>query len=165
MRWCCPDQDCPSTTTVWTRRIVIGSLSLAIALMASPAVSPAAAGPLATTDRALNDGFGPDAGRWHGTAIVMGAAFGDILHAEVDWAAFGPGKFQLFLDDNGIAGIDPSGPGALRAYKINLVPEVKNTVMLYRKRRVTHKFVNLRADEKGLAELKTAIGELTAAAQ
>jgi hypothetical protein len=96
---------------VWTRRIVIGSLSLAIALMASPAVSPAAAGPLATTDRALNDGFGPDAGRWHGTAIVMGAAFGDILHAEVDWAAFGPGKFQLFLDDNGIAGIDPSGPG------------------------------------------------------
>ena len=58
-----------------------------------------------------------------------------------------------------------SDDGALRAYKINLVPEVKNTVMLYRKKRVTHKFVNLKADEKGLAELKTAIGELTAAAQ
>lgn len=46
------------------------------------------------------------------------------------------------------------------AYKINLVPEMKNTVLLYRNKRVTNKFVNLKADEKGLAELKSAIAEL-----
>lgn len=49
---------------------------------------------------------------------------------------------------------------SLGAYKINLVPEVKNTVILYRNKRVTSKFVNIKADEKGLAELKTAVSEL-----
>lgn len=49
---------------------------------------------------------------------------------------------------------------SLGAYKINLVPEVKNTVILYRNKRVTSKFVNLSANEKGLAELNTAVSEL-----
>jgi len=49
---------------------------------------------------------------------------------------------------------------SLGAYKINLVPEVKNTVILYRNKRVTSKFVNIKADEKGLAELQTAVSEL-----
>lgn len=81
--------------------------------------SPVGAGPLATTNRALNDGFGPDAGRWHGTVNVAGAASGDTLVAEVDWAAFGPGKFQLFLNDNGYAGADPSGANeVLYVYQI-----------------------------------------------
>jgi hypothetical protein len=81
--------------------------------------SSVSAGPLATTNRALNDGFGPDAGRWHGTVAVAGAAFGDTLVAEVDWAAFGPGKFQLFLNDNGYAGADPSGANeVLYVYQI-----------------------------------------------
>jgi hypothetical protein len=75
------------------------------------------AGPLATTNFALNDGFGPDAGRWHGSAIVAGGAFGDTLVAEVDWAAFArpfdgsTGKFQLYLNDQGIAQADPSAAG------------------------------------------------------
>ena len=47
--------------------------------------------------------------------------------------------------------------GAVEAYKINLAPEVKNTVIVYRHKVVTAKIVNLTADEKGLAELKTAM--------
>lgn len=69
------------------------------------------AGSLATTTRALNDGFGPDAGRWHGSVALAGVApFGtNVVGAIVDWAAFAPGKFALYLADEGIAGPDPSG--------------------------------------------------------
>jgi hypothetical protein len=93
--------------------------------------SQAVAGPLATTNRALNDGFGPDAGRWHGTVLVAGAAFGDTLTAEVDWAAFArpfdgsTGKFQQFLNDEGIAQADPSAPGeVVYVYQIASVTAV-----------------------------------------
>jgi hypothetical protein len=86
------------------------------------------AGPLATTNLALNDGFGPDFGRWHGSVLVAGAAFGDTLVAEVDWAAFArplngnPGKFQQYLDGEGIAGVDPSAPGeVIYVYQIESV--------------------------------------------
>jgi len=50
---------------------------------------------------------------------------------------------------------------AIRSYKVNLDPEVKNTVIVYIKKRVTDKFVNLKADEKGLGELKAAIDKVT----
>jgi hypothetical protein len=90
--------------------------------------SQALAGPLATTSRALNDGFGPDAGRWHGAVVVAGGAFGDTLVAEVDWAAFArpidgsTGRFQLFLNDEGIAQVDPSAPGeVIYVYQITSV--------------------------------------------
>lgn len=70
----------------------------------------AQAGPLATTNFALNDGFGPDAGRWHGSVNVAGidAFTGNTLSATIDWAAFGPNKFQLYLNSQGIAQVDPS---------------------------------------------------------
>ena len=80
------------------------------------------AGPLATTNLALNDGFGPDAGRWHGSVVVTGMAHGDSLTAAIDWAAFGPGKFQQFLDAEGIAQVDPSGPDeVIYVYQITSV--------------------------------------------
>ncbi len=83
------------------------------------------AGPLATTNFALNDGFGPDAGRWHGSVSIVGGPvpfFGDIVVAEVDWAAFGPGKFQLYLDSQSIAQFDPSAPGeVIYVYQITSV--------------------------------------------
>ena len=86
------------------------SRCLTLAALGSMLMSAnALAGPLATTIRALNDGFGPDAGRWHGTANIAGAAFGDTVTAAVDWAAFGPGGFQQYLNDQGIAQVDPSG--------------------------------------------------------
>lgn len=80
--------------------------------------TPVYAGPLGTTIRALNDGFGPDAGRWHGSLVLFDDALGDTLFAEVDWAVFarpdsGIGKFQQFLNDEGIPQVDPSGPGDL----------------------------------------------------
>jgi hypothetical protein len=81
---------------------------LLIVLLATATL--AQAGPLATTNLALNDGFGPDAGRWHGSVTVAGVDgfTGNTLAASVDWAAFGPGKFQLYLNSQGIAQVDPS---------------------------------------------------------
>jgi hypothetical protein len=106
-----------------SRSIIHRALALSLAVLASLSIGlPTNAGTLATTNRALNDGFGPDAGRWHGTVDIMGAAFGDTLIAQVDWAAFAPGQFQLFLGDNGYAGADPSGPGeVLYVYQITSV--------------------------------------------
>ncbi len=90
--------------------------------------APVVAGPLATTNFALNDGFGPNAGRWHGSVAVVGAAFGDTVVAEIDWAAFsrpidgGIGRFQLYLNNQGIAQADPSAPGeVIYVYQITSV--------------------------------------------
>ena len=85
-------------------------------------LSQAVAGTLATTNLALNDGFGPDAGRWHGSVSIASAAFGDTVVADVDWAAFGPGNFQLYLNGEGIAQVDPSAPGEVTyVYQISSV--------------------------------------------
>ena len=81
---------------------------LGLAATLTLGLSQASAGPLATTNFALNDGFGPDAGRWHGSVAIAGAAFGDVVIAEVDWAVFGYGDFQLYLNSQGIAQVDPS---------------------------------------------------------
>jgi hypothetical protein len=50
---------------------------------------------------------------------------------------------------------------AVAHYKINLVPEVKNTVMVYLNHRVTATRVNLMADEKGVADLKSEVSQIT----
>jgi len=82
----------------------------------------AVAGPLATSNFALNDGFGPDAGRWHGSVVIAGAAFGDTLVTEVDWAAFHHGDFQLYLNSQGILQADPSAAGeVVYVYQISSV--------------------------------------------
>jgi hypothetical protein len=62
-------------------------------------------------------------------------------------------------EDIMLAHIEPSNE-AVDAYKVNVAPEIKNTIMLYRKKTVTSKHVNLKADEKGLAELKASIADL-----
>jgi hypothetical protein len=80
------------------------------------------AGPLATTNFALNNGAGPDLGYWRGTALVVGAALGDTVTATVDWAAFPPGGLQDYLDGEGIAQVDPSGPAEVAyVYQITSV--------------------------------------------
>ena len=86
------------------------------AMMAAVCVTGGLAGSLqaahlAMTNRALNDGFGPDAGAWRGSVVIAGAAFGDTVTAEVDWAAFAPGALQQYLNDEGIAQVAPGGPG------------------------------------------------------
>ena len=87
-------------------------------------LSESMAGPLSVTSRAFNNTFGPDAGQWHGSVSVASAAFGNTVVAEVDWAVFGPGDFQLYLDDEGIAEVDPSAPNELTyVYQIHSVTQ------------------------------------------
>ena len=62
-------------------------------------------------------------------------------------------------NDVALAYLSPKD-SAVKAYKVNLDPSVKNTVMLYRDRTVTSTKVNLVADGKGLADLKAAIKTL-----
>lgn len=52
---------------------------------------------------------------------------------------------------------------AVKNYKVNIDSEVKNTVFVYVNRKVVKKFVNLKADEAGLAQLDAAINMATAA--
>lgn len=102
-------------------RTVFALLSLT-AICAMLIASPASAGPLASTAFALNDGFGPDGGAWRGSLIISGAAFGDSITAEVDWAAFAPGGLQQYLNSQAIAQVDPSGPGEVAyVYQISSV--------------------------------------------
>lgn len=51
---------------------------------------------------------------------------------------------------------------ATKTYGINTSSEVKNTVMVYSKRQVLANIVNLKADEKGLKELDSAIDKALA---
>jgi hypothetical protein len=111
-------------SSISTGRSHLAAFGIVLILHASQLL----AGPLATTNFALNDGFGPDAGRWHGSVSIAGAAFGDTIVAEVDWAAFArpldgsTGKFQLYLNDQGIAQVDPSAPGeVIYVYQITSV--------------------------------------------
>lgn len=55
----------------------------------------------------------------------------------------------------------PKNDEAIQLYKMNTGSETKNTIFVYKNRKVTAKFVNLKADEKGLAALTGAIGEIT----
>jgi hypothetical protein len=113
----------------FTRARYSGQLSCAFLTALLMSATLVQAGPLATTNLALNDGFGPDAGRWHGTVTVAGvdAFTGNVLAAEVDWAAFarpavGVGRFQLYLNGQGIAQADPSAPSeVIYVYEITSV--------------------------------------------
>jgi hypothetical protein len=94
-----------------------------MAILATALAAPlAVAGPLALTPFALNDGFGPVAGAWRGSVNIIGAAFGDTVNAEVDWAAFYPGQFQQYLNSQGIAQVAPGGPNEVAyVYQISSV--------------------------------------------
>jgi hypothetical protein len=50
---------------------------------------------------------------------------------------------------------------AVSDYKVNVAADVKNTVFVYRDMKVRDKFVNLKTDEPGLAELAKAIDKIT----
>jgi len=53
----------------------------------------------------------------------------------------------------------PSKDKAIQNYKVNTDASVKNTVFVYRDRKVVAKFVNLKADKAGLGELHAAIAK------
>jgi hypothetical protein len=84
---------------------------------------------MATTNFALFDGLGPDAGRWRGSlAIDVGPVFGSDLDAVVDWAAFAPApdddpalhKFQQYLNANHPGAVIPAGSAdeVIYAYEV-----------------------------------------------
>lgn len=50
---------------------------------------------------------------------------------------------------------------SLGDYQINTAKEIKNTVFVYKSKRVKVKFVNLKANEKGLTSLNSAISDVT----
>jgi hypothetical protein len=85
-------------------------LAVCLALLVGIGLTPASAGPLAVTNFAFNNGAGPDSGIWRGSVSLVGAALGDTLVAEVDWAVFPVGGFQSYLNSQAIAQVDPSAP-------------------------------------------------------
>ena len=50
---------------------------------------------------------------------------------------------------------------ALKDYKMSTAADVKNTVIVYKDRKVDAKFVNLKGDDKGLTALNGAINKIT----
>ena len=114
---------------VYTRGLAFFA-AFASLVASSVLFSSAQAGSLATTSRALNDGLGPDLGVWRGAANisvppVFPPSFNDEVTAVVSWAAFAPGDFQLYLNDEGIAAVDPSAPlEVVYAYQIDSVSAV-----------------------------------------
>ncbi len=48
----------------------------------------------------------------------------------------------------------------VKNYKMSLAPEVKNTILVYKDKKVATKFVNLKADEQGLASLRAAVNKI-----
>lgn len=49
--------------------------------------------------------------------------------------------------------------GAIKNYKVNIAAEMKNTVFVYKNKKVVAKFVNLEANEQGIAGLRAAISK------
>jgi hypothetical protein len=109
------------------------TLTWRVILLAAMAImgglAPIAQAGLLTTPLALNDGFGPDAGQWRGSAHVVAGPIGggaNELDAVVEWAAFAPGKFQLYLNGAGPGAVDPGAPGeVVYAYEVVSVAKAK----------------------------------------
>lgn len=80
----------------------------------------------------------------------------DTAKAETDLAALAD---KAKANDIALAYIEPTNE-AVDYYKVNLTPEVKNTVMMYRHKVVTAKQVNVIADEKGIESLRKDIADL-----
>lgn len=55
----------------------------------------------------------------------------------------------------------PTTDQGVKGYKINTSKEVKNTVMVYKDRKISQTFVNLTPDKEGIAKLNKAIDAVT----
>ena len=75
-------------------------------------------------------------------------------------------KLEKVASDNNLKYVAlcyvPKSDESVGVYKINTESDVKNTVLVYTHRKVTDKFVNLKADEEGLASLNSAVDKITA---
>lgn len=64
------------------------------------------------------------------------------------------------LHNVGVTYVDAPSDQAVRSYRINTDPKVRNTVFVYRDRKVQSKFVNLPATSGGLDELAAAVRQV-----
>ncbi len=78
------------------------------------------------------------------------------LAAEIDSLAK-----KLKLSKVALTFLDKDAKGAIDDYMINTSDDVKNTVFVYKSKKVKVKFVNLKADDAGLAALGKAITTVT----
>ncbi len=101
-------------------RTLIGCIGVCAVVLLVAGLNTAQASTLATTNQALNDGSGPDAGKWRGSQNYVGVApFGPgTLNAVVEFAVFDKGDFQNFLNENGIVYVDPAPGELIYAYQI-----------------------------------------------
>jgi hypothetical protein len=93
----------PALTALWAVAVVAS-------LVVGTNASAVPVGALATTGDALDSG-GPDAGYWRGSHELTGT--NNTFTGTLDFAVFGPGDFQSFLDATygGGAYSDPTGGG------------------------------------------------------
>ena len=68
---------------------------------------------------------------------------------------------QNKLDKVAFTWLDKSSR-SVSTYKVNTSSDVKNTVFVYKDRKVTQKFVNLHSTKEGLGDLQAAITQVTA---
>ena len=101
--------------------------------------------------KTLNDAMGANKEFKALLVFVTDKANGEKLGAKLREAAKTPG-----MDKIGVAYIDKNDE-AVGAYKINLSSDVKNTVFVYKNWKVEKKYVNLKADDKGLEDLNSSI--------
>lgn len=87
-------------------------------------------------------------------AFAIRVAFCDGCAGETSTLAQKVGDVKV-----GIAHVNASDK-AIEDYKYNIDREVKNTVFVYKNRKVVEKFVNFKADKAGLAKLDAAIAKI-----
>jgi hypothetical protein len=100
--------------------------SLALGLVMMLAAGTASASTLATTTQAL--------GSWQGSvnyAASSGFPLNNNLNATVEYAVFGSGKFQDFLDENSIAHVEPAAGEYVYAYQIVNVAPATNGINIF----------------------------------
>lgn len=95
-------------------RTLVNFIGFCVVVMLVTGASTTQASSLLTTSHAYQ-------GTWQGSQHFSGvnAIFGDALEADVEWAVFAPGKYQDFLDENGIVFNDPAPSEYIYAYQVN----------------------------------------------
>ena len=88
-----------------------------------------------------------------GFVVMMTMCQGCVAKAE----KFGK---EMAVKNVGVTYVATTDP-AVKGYKINTSKDVKNTVMVYKDRKIVSTFVNLTPDKEGLAKLNAAIESVT----
>ncbi len=88
--------------------------------------------------------------------VIKVASCGGCKDEAKAWAKAAEDKKMTNVGIAYLAGTDP----AVKNYKHNTGKDVKNTVVIYKDKKVAAKFVNMQGDAAGIAQLKSAIAAL-----